>query len=192
MKNSTAQLTMTAILTALLAVMAQIAIPIPISPVPITLQTAALVVAILVGPGWTPLYTCLIYLFLGCVGLPVFAGFKAGVGVLVGPTGGFLLGFIPAVILASLYWQRLGRGRIVAAYGAALIFEVISLLGGSIWFSFLTGSTWPQALALTVVPFLLGDALKIIVFVPVAWAVRRALVQQFPHRFAVPQAKRLP
>lgn len=90
-----------AMLSAILSVLAQISIPIP-GGVPITLQTFGIfVIGMLLGPVKGTL-SILLYLALGAVGIPVFANFKSGLSALVGPTGGFLIGFLPMVFMVGL------------------------------------------------------------------------------------------
>ena len=90
-----------AVTTALLAVMSWVALPLPVSPVPVTLQTLGVYLAGgLLGPRWGAV-AVVAYLLLGLCGVPVFAGAEAGPGVFVGPKGGYLVGFLPAAALAG-------------------------------------------------------------------------------------------
>ena len=96
----TKDMILTAMLTAVLAVLSIINIPMP-SGVPITLQTFAVALCgYVLGSRWGTLSTFL-YVLIGTIGVPVFAGMQAGVGILLGPTGGFLFGFIPMAFLAG-------------------------------------------------------------------------------------------
>jgi len=97
-------MTHAALFGALTALGAYILLPVP--PVPITLQTLFLYLAAAVLGGALGAWSQIVYLLLGVIGLPVFAGGKAGLGVLTGPTGGYLAGFIPAAWLT---------GRLIAA-----------------------------------------------------------------------------
>ncbi|MEG1500976.1 MAG: biotin transporter BioY, partial [Clostridiales bacterium] len=158
-KNKTLRLTIIAMLVALFAVLSQIVLPLPFSPVPITLQTAAISIAIIIGGATNASYTVLIYLLLGAVGAPVFAGGGGGLGVILGPTGGFLLGFLPAAFIGGLIWQKFGKNRIAIAYLCTTLADIIILIIGFIWFAIITGNTLSQAFILTCLPFLPGDAL---------------------------------
>lgn len=100
------------VMTALLAVSAQVMLP--LGPVPFTLQTLVLAMVPAVLDPATSVFTVLAYVVLGAVGLPVFAGFNGGIGALAGPTGGFLWGFVLGCALAGA-WQKClmaGSGRI--------------------------------------------------------------------------------
>jgi biotin transport system substrate-specific component len=142
-----------------LAIAASAQIQLPIQPVPMTMQS---LMVLLVGAayGWRlGAATLLLYLIEGICGLPVFAGFRAGPAALVGPTGGFLLGFVPAAALAgwlaSQGWTR-GVWRSCALFlaGHAVIFTV-----GLAWLALLIGAE--QAIALGLMPFLPGSAVKV-------------------------------
>lgn len=102
---TTKGLVLTAMFTAVLAVLSQISIPLP-GGVPITLQTFAVVfLAVNLGSGYGTV-SVLVYLLIGAAGIPVFANFNGGLGVLFGPTGGYLLGFLPLAALTGLGAKR--------------------------------------------------------------------------------------
>jgi biotin transport system substrate-specific component len=136
---------------------------IPVPPVPITLQTLFLALAAgLLGANLAAL-SQLIYLFLGIVGLPVFAGGKAGAGVLFGPTGGYLVGFVVgAYVIGKLMEIRKGAGfgwkavSIGAGYLVIYCFGVVHL-------SLVGKLSFVKALSVGVLPFLIGDTLKVVV-----------------------------
>lgn len=175
-RRRTRDLTTAALVVSLLAASAWIVIP--LGAVPVTLQVLLVVLAgLLLSPGWTAAAVGL-YLALGTLGLPVFAGGKAGLGVLLGPTGGYLVGFlVGGTIGAALRVVLVRRGlRAVAAdsVAATVIVTVTYLLGTTqLAFNMLLGAG--EALALGVVPFIGPDIAKAVVAVGVAQAVRRAL-----------------
>ncbi|MFR7405323.1 MAG: biotin transporter BioY, partial [Coriobacteriaceae bacterium] len=105
------------VMAALLAVSAQVMLP--LGPVPFTLQTLVLAMVPAVLDPATSVFTVLAYVVLGAVGLPVFAGFNGGIGALAGPTGGFLWGFVLGCALAGALAKVLD-GRI-GAYPRALV-----------------------------------------------------------------------
>jgi len=157
------------LLAALTAAGAYMAIP--IGPVPIVLQNLFIYLAgLLLGWRWG-LATVGVYLLAGALGLPVFAGGLGGIGRIVGPTGGYLIGFLPAVFLIGWISAR-GRGK--------AIFDVLAMIAGTAviyalgvtWLKVLTGMSWEKTLAVGMLPFLIGDALKIAAAVPIAKALR--------------------
>jgi len=98
-------MTLTGVMTALLCVISPLAVPVGISPVPITLATLVLMLVSCLA-GWRlGALSCSLYLILGMAGLPVFSGFGSGIGKVVGPTGGYLVGYIPLCILSGLIFE---------------------------------------------------------------------------------------
>jgi biotin transport system substrate-specific component len=153
---------------------ARIAIPVPGSPVPITGQTFGV---LLVGGALglrRGLIAVALYVLLGVVGLPFFAEGKGGLTVIWGATGGYLVGFVVAAAvvgrLAELGWDR----RIVGALGAMLVGSLIIYGIGLPWLMVVRGETVAWTIANGLTPFLLGDALKLVlaaVLFPAAWWV---------------------
>jgi biotin transport system substrate-specific component len=146
---------------ALTAAGAAITVPLFFSPVPVTLQTLAVVLAgAVLGPVWGPLSQVL-YIGAGLSGLPVFAGGMAGPGVLAGPTGGYLVGFVVAAWVAGLLtrpgasWPRLGSGLLLAQ-GSVFLCGVPHLM-------LFTGQSLPLAVKLGLLPFLPGLGIKTLV-----------------------------
>ena len=110
----------TAMMTAILAVLAQIAIPTPWN-VPFTLQTFGVALcAYFLGP-WYGTASILVYIALGAVGAPVFSGLKGSVGALVGMTGGYIFGFILMVLLCGLVWKTKNIPAIILSSAAGLL-----------------------------------------------------------------------
>jgi biotin transport system substrate-specific component len=105
------------------------------------------------------------------VGLPVFAGGKGGIGHLVGPTGGYLLGFLPAVAIIGLVTEKTG-GKILFGIGALIAATAVIYACGVTWLSIVTGMTVVQSLIVGMVPFLLGDAVKIAAALFIARSLR--------------------
>ncbi len=151
--------------TALVALAAHVSIPLPFSPVPLTLQPfAVLLVGLLLGPA-TAFATMLLYLGEGAAGLPVFSPLgPGGVAQLLGPTGGFLLSYPLAAATAGWLVRNFrpiansfGRGLIAATVATAVIF-----LFGASWLAILLHLHLGVALRLAVLPFLPGESIKIL------------------------------
>jgi biotin transport system substrate-specific component len=159
---------------ALLALSAQVAVPIPLSPVPVTGQTFAVLLAGAALGRARGAAAVLAYLAEGAAGLPVFAGGVAGPAALLGPTGGYLLGFLPAAwicgALAERGWDRHLPGTLAAmAAGDLAIFAL-----GVPWLARFVGLE--NAFTLGVAPFLVGNVAKIVLaasVLPAAWACVR-------------------
>lgn len=170
--DSSNQLHMTvyaSLLAALTAAGAFIAIP--IGPVPIVMQNFFIILTgLLLGSRWG-IAAVGVYLLAGALGLPVFAGGTGGLARFVGPTGGYLLGYLPAVFVI---------GRISEKTSNKARFDVIAAVCGSLivyacgvpWLKLLTGMSWAKAVSVGMLPFLPGDALKVAAVVPVAGVLR--------------------
>jgi len=149
-----------AIFGAATAVGAYIIIPFPI--VPITLQTLFVALAACLLGGRLGALSQFIYLLLGIIGLPVFSGGKAGLGVLAGPTGGYLIGFVAgAYVTGKLVQIRKGAGIYWTAFSIAVGFVVIYVLGVA-QLALVAQMGIAKAVSIGVIPFLIGDCLKII------------------------------
>lgn len=172
----TRDLTMTGIMVALMVVCAWITIP---TVVPVTLQTFGVFLAVALLGGKRGTLAVLVYLLLGAVGLPVFAGFTGGLGRLMGMTGGYILGFL---VQAAVMWlgERL-LGRRTAVF---LVFGVLGLgacyLFGSLWYLYLYTSTTGSigllaVLVQCVLPFLPMDLVKLVLAMAVGKRLARPL-----------------
>jgi biotin transport system substrate-specific component len=162
-----------ALLAALLAASAWIAIP--LGSVPVTLQVFVVLLAGLLLTPRGAFAAVGVYLLLGAAGLPVFAGGLGGPGVLAGPTGGYLLGFLLAAPLVA--WSRRWRGAPsrIAADGLALAAGIAAIyLVGWVQLAAVTGMGAIAAFAVGVAPFLAVDALKGVAALGVARALERA------------------
>ncbi len=175
-RSNTLKMTIyTALFAALIAAGAFIAIP--IGPVPIVLQNMfVLMAALVLGPRWG-LAAILIYLFMGACGFPVFSGGTGGIGRLFGPTGGYLLGYIPAVAVTAVLAETLGHRPLTDALAMAAG-SVIVYGAGVPWLKFATGMPWDKALALGLIPFIIGDIIKIVAGTWAAGAMRKAMVKK--------------
>jgi biotin transport system substrate-specific component len=154
---------------ALMAAGAYLAIP--IGPVPVVLQNMFVFLAgLLLGSRWG-LASVAVYLLAGACGLPVFAGGTGGLGRFAGPTGGFLLGYLPVVALIGRLTERRRAGiatdALAMAAGALVLYAC-----GVPWLKLVTGMPFGKALAVGMLPFLLGDALKIAAAVLIARSLR--------------------
>jgi biotin transport system substrate-specific component len=152
--------------------MAQVRIPLPFTPVPITGQTFAVLLVGAVLGARRGAASLVLYLIQGLIGLPFFAGGASGLAYLLGPTGGYLVGFLVAAWMVGLMAARGMDRRIPSALLAFLTGEIIIYLFGVAWLSIYLGI--PHAIAAGLVPFLIGDAIKLAgagLVLPAAWAL---------------------
>ncbi len=158
----TRDMVLIALFVALITVCSWITIPLV---VPITLQTLAIFIAVgFLGP-IKGLITIALYLALGMIGVPVFSSFNAGLAAIMGPTGGFLIGFIIVPFVFMLFnLTHLPRNLINIL--SMLVALILIYLFGSIWFYFVYSArniTFTYVLSICVVPFIAPDILKIII-----------------------------
>ena len=165
----TKNLVFCALFAALTAVLSQIAIP--IGPVPITLSHISIFIAAGVLGAKYATVSMLIYVLLGVVGAPVFSNFKAGAGVLVGPTGGFIVGYIACAFVTGLlieqYYAKMSSALL--RYGCLLLAILagwaVTYACGLSWFVYSTNTDIAAAMSVCFYPFIPGDILKSIVSV---------------------------
>lgn len=156
----------------LLALSAKISVP--FYPVPLTMQTFVVIgLGLALGP-WRGLAAVLLYLAEGAAGFPVFAGTPdkgIGIAYMAGPTGGYLLGYVPAVLVAGLLAGRGWDRRPLPAMAAALLAGAVIYIPGLLWLGAVIGFDKP-VVALGLAPFVFGDVVKAmlaaLVF-PTAW-----------------------
>lgn len=160
-----------ALMTAITVVCSLVSVP--LGSIPVTLQTFAVCVSVGILGMKKGTLSVLLYLALGAVGLPVFSGFQGGIGALLGPTGGYALGFVPFAITAGLVIDSLGRKIhiLLLSFAAGL---VLCYTVGTLWFVFVysQGKTdIVSALYVCVLPYIVPDAVKLILAALVTKAV---------------------
>ncbi|WP_121614618.1 biotin transporter BioY [Virgibacillus halodenitrificans] len=162
----------TALFAAIIGVLAQVTIPLPL--VPITGQTIAIGLAATIL-GWRyGTLSILLYLALGAIGVPVFAQMSAGVGILFGPTGGYLFSFIPTALCIGLYLEKTSF-NLKNAIIANIIGMFISLLLGTVWLKYIAELSWGAAFASGVAPFLIVGLIKAVLAAWIGIMVRQRL-----------------
>lgn len=159
-----------ALMTAVIAVCSQLAIPMP-SGMPVTLQTFAVALAgCFLGAKWGAA-SITVYILLGTVGVPVFSGFKGGAQALFGATGGFIFGFIAMAILCGLSAKKPAALKIpLGAAGLAVCHTA-----GVLQYSLVTGTPFTAAFLAVSLPFLLKDAVSLFLAAAAAGLMRRRL-----------------
>ncbi|MEL4105716.1 biotin transporter BioY [Oscillospiraceae bacterium WX1] len=167
------------VFTALIAALICVASPfvIPIGPIPLSLATLAIYLAASVLNWKYGTLAVIVYILIGAVGLPVFSGFTGGVQKLVGVTGGFIIGYIPCALVIGLLVDKFELKK--WKYPVAMVLGTIVLYAcGTAWFIHVTGAPFQKALTLCVLPFLIGDAIKIALASLIAPVLRKTLKKQ--------------
>lgn len=163
-----------ALFTALIIIGGYISIPIPVGPVPIVLADFfVMVTGLFLGLKYGLISTVL-YLSLGLLGLPVFAGGNAGLAVIVGPTGGFLFGYLFMVSAIGFITSK-GRPSIVINVIALVVGNILLYAIGIPWLKFQMHISWSAAMAAGLAPFIVGIVIKI----AVASAIGRVFLPRF-------------
>lgn len=166
------QMTVTAFISALMCILGPMSIP--IGPVPISFTNFIIfLAAYLLGAKFAAMSYC-IYLLIGFTGLPVFSGYTGGIAKLAGPTGGYLIGFIFTTVICGLFIQK-SRGKIWISVLGMMIGMFAAYLFGTVWFIAEAGCTLWYALTVCVFPFLIGDAVKILISVKIGPLLYKAL-----------------
>jgi biotin transport system substrate-specific component len=178
-----------ALMAAIMCVIGPLSVPLPFTGVPVSFTNMIICLSVyLLGiQGGT--LSCVIYLLLGFAGLPVFSGFTGGVGKLAGPTGGYLIGFIFLALICGIFAEKHGakssadikqgfsslRGkRWFYALGMALGMGVAYVFGTA-WLAYQANLGFSQAIFAGVIPFLPGDALKIVLITVVAPEIKKRI-----------------
>lgn len=173
LKNGdTYQYLLAAIGAAIIAILAQVTIPLPL--VPITGQTLAIGLVVTILGMRLGVLSVIVYILIGAVGMPVFSGMSGGLGILVGPTGGYIVGFLPSAIIMGLYMKSFGI-TVTHAIVANLISMVVTLAFGTVWLKIVADLTWTAAFMGGVAPFIIVGVIKAVLAAWLGVVVRRRL-----------------
>lgn len=172
--RSTTAMLQIGLMAALMALCALISIP---TTIPFTLQTFAIFFALRLLGGQRGTAAICVYLLLGLVGVPVFPSFTAGLGVLFGPTGGYLLGFAVGGLTVWLL-EKLPLKGCFSVFTAMLVFLLACYIPGTAWFMFISAQeaspiSLSTALSLCVLPFILPDILKLLLAETIAQRLKK-------------------
>lgn len=161
-KIRTKQMVLIALMTAVTCVLGPLSIPLPFSPVPISLTNFAIFLSIFVLGMKSGTISFIIYLLLGAVGVPVFSSFRGGFQVLAGPTGGYLIGFIFLALIMGFALDHFDR-KLVPTIIGMIIGMAVCYAFGTVWLAKLLSLSFKEGLMMGVIPYLPGDAAKIII-----------------------------
>lgn len=173
---NTKRIALIGLMTAVICVLGPVSFPLPISPVPISLGVLGiLLAAYLLGMKWGTV-SCLVYLLIGLVGVPVFTGFSGGLGKVLGPTGGYLIGYIFLSLFTGFFvgkwpakWLLHLTGMIL---GAAAMY-----LFGTLWLAHLMKYSFVEALWVGVILYIPADLVKMAITLSLGGLIRRRLMR---------------
>lgn len=161
------------VMTAVMCIMGPISLQLPISPVPLSLGTLAIYFAIYVLGMKKGTISCGVYLLIGFIGIPVFTAFTGGPAKLLGPTGGYLIGYIFMALICGFVIDR--TENVVLCFLGMLAGTAVLYLFGSAWLAYQANMTFMEALAAGALPFIAGDVLKIVVAMVAGGQVKKRL-----------------
>jgi len=173
-RMSTYQIVVTALFSALMCIFGPLAVP--IGPVPISLTNLVIYIAVFLLGAKLGTLAYIIYLLLGAVGLPVFSGYAGGMAKIAGPTGGYLIGFIPMAFICGIVVEKWIKNKIIVASGFVLG-TLVAYTFGTIWFVLMMKCEVWYALTVCVFPFLLGDGAKIAISIILGITLRKRLAR---------------
>lgn len=146
-----------AVMTAVTCVLAPLSLP--IGPVPISLTNLAIYFGLYILDVKKESLSYIVYMLIGLAGLPVFSNFTGGVGKLFGPTGGYIIGFLPMAVIAGIFIDRT-NGKLLPSLLGMVLGTVICYALGTIWLAYQANMDFKAALFAGVIPFIPGDLIK--------------------------------
>lgn len=173
---NTKKIALIGLMTAVICVLGPISFPLPISPVPVSLGIFGILLAVyLLGMKWGTV-SCTAYLLIGLAGLPVFTGFSGGPGKLLGPTGGYLIGYIFLALIAGAFIGKWPARLPLHLLGMTLGVAVCHLFG-ALWLGYLMKCSFLEALWLGSIPYIPAEMVKIAVALGLGSVIRRRLMK---------------
>ncbi|MEG2813565.1 MAG: biotin transporter BioY [Oscillospiraceae bacterium] len=157
-RETTKLIVICALFAGLTTVMAQLMVP--VGAVPFSLATFAVYMAGGLLGAKKAAISQTVYVLLGCVGIPVFAGFTGGLPIVVGPTGGYIVGYVFMALIVGFVCQK-GKNKFGWNVLAMVLGTIVLYAFGTAWFMFETKTAFLPSLMMCVVPFLIGDSIKI-------------------------------
>lgn len=168
------QLAVVGVMTAVTCVLAPFSLP--IGPIPISLTNLAIYFSLYTLGVKFGTVSYLVYLLIGFIGVPVFSGFTAGPGKLLGPTGGYLVGFIAMALIAGIIIDKFISNRVICFLGM-IAGTMAAYAFAASWLAYQANLDWKAALMTGVIPFIPGDLIKMFLAVAAGPQIRRQLIR---------------
>ena len=173
-------MTTSALMTAIICILGPLSLP--IGPVPVSLTNLAIYLTMYILDWKAGTIAYCLYMLIGLIGLPVFSGFAGGPGKLFGPTGGYIIGFLPMAIVIGLGLKgtlKLAKKSVILSVIASIILMEaatwIPYLLGTAWLAYSMKMTFIQALSAGVIPFIIEDLIKMVIVAIVGPTLRKTL-----------------
>lgn len=177
MKLNLKDINVIALFTAVTVILAQISIPIPFSPVPVTLSIFGVFLSSLILGTRNGILSQIVYILLGLVGVPVFAGFRGGLNVLLSPTGGYIISYPFMALVIGLLVSRKKNASFITMTGALLAGLVVCYTLGTSWLAVSAKLDAAKAISAGVIPFLPLDIVKAVISAALGLQIRNALTR---------------
>lgn len=172
-KSSVYTISITAVMTAIICIVAPVSIP--VGAIPISFTNFVIFLSVYLLGCKNGCISVAVYILMGLIGLPVFSGFSGGVGVLAGPTGGYIIGYLPMAVIvgkAVERWEKKGIQFLAMCTGCAVCYVV-----GTLWFCVLMKAKVLTALSVCVFPFIPGDLVKIVLAIQVGTKMKKQMLR---------------
>ena len=163
------------LMTAIICVVSPFAIVVPISPVPLSLSTFAIYLTIIILGGKDVVISVALYVMIGFVGLPVFTGFSGGAAKIMGPTGGYIIGYIFLALVSTLVIDE--KAKYFKMFLGLALGTIVLYIFGTLWLAKESNMSFKAALLAGVLPFVVGDIMKIILSILIGVKVRERLLK---------------
>jgi len=170
------EMAVTAVMTAILCILGPWAFQIPISPVPISLCSMGIYFVLYVLGIKLGTLSVLLYVLLGTFGLPVFTNFSGGFAKLLGPTGGYIIGYLFLALICGFFLWKFPEKLVLHILGFVLGTCVLYLFG-TLWLQYQLSLTFPAALMAGVIPYIPGDIVKLILAMAIGMPLKRQLIK---------------
>ncbi|MDR0992100.1 MAG: biotin transporter BioY [Ruminococcus sp.] len=159
-KIKTTELTFAALMTALMCILSQIAVPVPFAAIVFNLGFVGIFLAGALQKPRAAFLSILAYVLLGAAGVPVFANFKSGIGAVLGPTGGFIIAYPIAAFLISFICGKAKNKSFVWLFVSMLAGGAVCYIIGTLWYMIYAKTTFAAAFAAVAAPFIITDSIK--------------------------------
>ena len=173
-KTNVREMALIAVMAAVTCVLGPLSVPIGVVPISFTNLAVYLAIYVLGCKRGTISY--IVYLLIGLVGVPVFSSFTGGVGKLFGPTGGYLIGFIFMALICGWFIDKFDC-KLVSSFVGMVLGTIVCYVFGTVWLAYQAGMSFYAALAAGVLPFIIGDLVKMVIAAVIGPQVRRQLAR---------------
>ena len=173
-KTNVREMALIAVMAAVTCVLGPLSVPIGVVPISFTNLAVYLAIYVLGCKRGTISY--IVYLLIGLVGVPVFSRFTGGGGKLFGPTGGYLIGFIFMALICGWFIDKFDC-KLVPSFVGMVLGTIVCYVFGTVWLAYQAGMSFYAALAAGVLPFIIGDLVKMVIAAVIGPQVRRQLAR---------------